>query len=231
MRKRGFKRLILLIIPFFLILLTSAESFSQQNPYKRRHSAKMPRNRKMKIICPVFIPNEYPYQGIGIKVGDPFAFTYKLYLSEYFGMEVDIGNGASFLYKKFFKSNFVNFDGLDTLNYLGHSVKNDFVGQFRFMIHTPIETIKGLDLYLGGGYQFKNTEVLYRYNDPANGFAMEQEARRSQFFYGPDAFLGAEYANFDIPVSLFVEANMFFIIEANGLGPRFQAVAGIRYIF
>jgi len=231
LRKRGFRLIILIMIPLFLVILTSAESYSQKNPYKRRYSAKMPKNRKMKIICPVFIPNEYPYQGVGIKVGDPFAFTYKLYLSKYFSMGVDIGVGASFLYKKFYQSNFVNFEGLDTLNYLGHSVKKDFDGQFRFMIHNPIESIQGLDWYIGGGYQFKNTEVLYRYNDPANGFAMEQETRKSQFFYGPDAFLGVEYSNFQIPVSIFAEANMFFIIEANGLGPRFQAVAGIRYIF
>jgi len=185
----------------------------------------------MKIICPVFIPNEYPYQGVGVKVGDPFAFTYKLYVSKYFAMEIDIGNGASFAYKKFFKSNFSNFEGLDTLNYLSHSVKKDFTGQLHIMFHNPIETIEGLDWYIGGGYQFKNTEVLYRYNDPVNGFSMEQEVKRPQFFYGLDAFLGVEYANFDIPVSLYAEANMFFIIEANGLGPRFQAVVGVRYIF
>jgi len=230
LRKRGYKIILFFIFPFFLILL--GNEADAQRSVRKRSAVKMPHNRKMKIICPVFIPNEYPYQGIGIKVGDPFAVTYKLYVSKFLAMEIAVGHGASFVYKKFYQDNFSNFEFLDTLNYLSHSVKNDLVGQFRIMIHSEIKSLEGLDWYVGGGYQFKNTKILYRYNDPdTNGFTMEQETRREQFFYGPDIFLGLEFANFAIPVSIFFEGNMFLILEANGLGPRFQAVAGIRYIF
>ena len=229
LRKRGYKIFLFILFPLFLSLGTTV--CEAQRPIRKRTAVRMPYNRKMKIICPIFVPNEYPYQGIGVKVGDPFAVTYKLYASKFLAMEIAAGQGASFMYKKFYKSNFSNFPGLDTLNYLSHSVKTDFVGQFRLMFHAEIKSIDGLDVYLGGGYQFKNTKILYKYNDPVNGFSMEEETTRSQFFNGPEVFLGLERANFSIPVSIFVEANTFFMLEANGLGPRFQAVVGIRYIF
>lgn len=229
MRKRGYKIFLFLLFPLFLNL--SATVCEAQRPVRKRTSVRMPYNRKMKIICPIFIPNEYPYQGIGIKVGDPLAVTYKLYATSFLAMEIAVGHGASFLYQKFYETNFSNFPSLDTLNYLSHSVESDFGGQFRLMIHNEIRSIEGLDVYLGGGYQFRNAQILYRYNDLANGSTTEVESSRTQFINGPEVFLGLELANFAIPISVFVETNMFFILDLEGLGPRFQAVAGVRYIF
>ena len=76
---------VLRILQIILLLLFSAQvliaqSSNNRNRYqKHKPSAKFKKNKKMSIICPIFIVNEYPYQGIGFKIGDPFAISYKFY--------------------------------------------------------------------------------------------------------------------------------------------------------
>jgi hypothetical protein len=61
---------------------------------------------KAKIMCPIFENSQYPYQGIGVKLGDPFALTYKYYPSKHWAFALDGGKAASGLYNKYYRGLF-----------------------------------------------------------------------------------------------------------------------------
>ena len=52
------------------------KSLNQTYGVQKHRPAKFRTNKKAAVICPTFVASEYPYQGIGIKLGDPFAITY-----------------------------------------------------------------------------------------------------------------------------------------------------------
>src|SRR6187549_3295494 len=62
---------------------------------ERYNSAARIRGAKAKTICPIFESSKYPYQGFGIKLGDPFAVTYKYYFNKRFAVAADIGKASS----------------------------------------------------------------------------------------------------------------------------------------
>ena len=81
---------------------------------ERYNSAAKFRGAKAKTLCPVFENSRYPYQGIGIKLGDPFAITYKYYFSSKFAVAADIGKASSGLYNRYFREKFDEYVVTDT---------------------------------------------------------------------------------------------------------------------
>ena len=75
------------LIASSLIVLIAIQSVNSQSTiYKGK---KLPANRssynairipksKRAIVCPIFDESGYPYTGLGIKLGDPFALTAKI---------------------------------------------------------------------------------------------------------------------------------------------------------
>src|SRR5690606_3031663 len=64
---------------------------------------------KAKVVCPVFEDTGFPYHGLGIKVGDPFALTYKYYANKHFAVAVDGGRAASGLYSRYYNDLFFEY--------------------------------------------------------------------------------------------------------------------------
>src|SRR6478736_1082921 len=64
---------------------------------------------KARIMCPIFENSQYPYQGFGIKLGDPFALTYKYYPSKHWAFAADAGKAASGLYNKYYRDVFTGY--------------------------------------------------------------------------------------------------------------------------
>ena len=56
---------------------------------------------KAKIMCPIFETSQYPYQGIGFKMGDPLALTYKFYPNKNWAFAADGGKAASGLCNRY----------------------------------------------------------------------------------------------------------------------------------
>jgi len=232
-------RLFLPVLSLSIILLFSETINAQGNHRKPKYqkykpAAKFKRNKKTAIICPIFIPSEYPYQGIGIKIGDPFAITYKFYPTEFLGIEFVGGLAASGLYSKYHRSNFNNFEQFDTLSYEAHNVKSDITIQARIMYHSKVldSKVRGLDVFIGAGWQFRSHEVIYEYlyqPDPNTDESGSQTI--SQFTSGPEIFAGLEYAYFDLPISAFVETGVFKNLDIENSKIKLQGGIGVRYIF
>src|SRR5688500_13739518 len=117
-----------------------AQSVSKSKATKTRYNYKAPvvRGHKAKLVCAVFESSKFPYHGLGIKVGDPFAITYKFYPNKKFSFALDFGKSASGLYSRYFREQFNTYAATDTfsnveasLQYLTHRVKSDFIGEIK----------------------------------------------------------------------------------------------------
>jgi len=190
-------------------------------------------NKKMAVICPIFHPSEYPYQGIGFKAGDPFAITYKLFVSKHLAFSIDGGIAAYGLYKDRYKELYEQSPGADTLVYFNQQVEKDlfFSGKISYYHEGP-EFMKGLDIYAGIGWQLRYAQILYGYNQELSAVITEFGSVLKQFDYmGPEFHVGLEYAYFDLPISAFLEVDVFYDIVNTPSFIKFQGGIGLRFVF
>jgi hypothetical protein len=232
-----------------LIEGASAQRSNRKNAYsKSKLGLRTPkvRGHKAKIVCPIFDKSQYPYQGFGFKLGDPFAATYKFYPNERFSFGVDFGKASSGLYNRYFIEKFYEYEdeSADTISdnssirYSFHRLKRDIVFEAKFLYHIQGDKISpGLQVYFGGGWQWKsaNTQYDYFYNrTTADGDGVVSEFRvttRKRFTMGPQLIVGFEYAYFQLPISAFMEVEFFSDVLADPGWQRFEGGVGLRYIF
>jgi len=196
---------------------------------------------KARIICPIFKESRYPYQGIGIKLGDPFALTYKFYASKHFAFAADVGKAASGLYNRYYRDKFVTYlpDTLkkdQSITYLTHKAVSDLFIETKFLYQWDADKIsKGLQFYAGLGWQWRNTELQYDYNFNDRKFNQDDgkfgKLNKTRFTYGPVAVIGFEYSYFSLPVSAFIEIQGFTDALLDPGYTRFQGGIGLRYVF
>jgi hypothetical protein len=232
--------IILILLVVDLHAQRTVNSKSNVTRSRVNHNAPVVRGIKAKTICPIFENSKYPYQGFGLKLGDPFALTYKFYTSEKFAVAVDFGKTASGLYNRYFRGKFTQYAQSDTfatkeasLQYLTHKVKSDLLGEVKFLYHINAKKISpGLQAYFGGGWQWRNTRLQYDYLYN-NGVSENEFGRfkRNRLTMGPELVVGLEYAYFQIPISAFIEMEYFTDIQADPGWQRFQGGIGLRYIF
>jgi hypothetical protein len=219
-------------IPFvFFIALCALPGFSQR---KSQVSAglRVPRisENKARIVCPIFNVNQYPYQGIGLKLGDPFAITYKLYPSRHWAFAADVGIPSTGLYHDYYKGLFKDYTPSDTLSYVTHKSSGDLVIETKLFYQWDVESVsKGLQLYAGVGWQWRSATLNYTYS--YQSATQYGTFSRNRFTYGPVVILGFEYAYFTWPVSAFIEVEMFTDDMADPGYHRFQGGIGLRYVF
>jgi hypothetical protein len=228
-----------------LLFITGISAYSQVTKSARsaRYGALKVSRGKALIMCPIFEESKYPYQGIGFKVGDPFAFTYKFYPTKHWAFAVDAGKAASGLYNKYYRSNFDAYipDTLSqgsgqNIQYLAHRVPADWFLEAKFLYQWDAEKIsKGLQLYVGAGWQWRNTSLEYSYlynpsNNP-NDLGTNGQFTRNRFTFGPVVLVGFEYSYFTLPISAFIEVEMFTDTFLDPGYQRFQGGVGLRYIF
>ena len=210
------------------------KSLNQTYNAQRHKPAKFKTNKKAAVICPTFVPSEYPYQGIGIKLGDPFAITYKLYATETFAVSVDGGIAASGLYKQRYTDLFTTLPNTDSLTYITHEVLQDTHLSAKLSIYNFGPKISDkLDYYITLGWQFRYVQIEYGYNETISLTEELYGTRTETLDYnGPEAGLGIEYSYFNLPLSAFVEVNwMYDMTYPDPSSIRFQGGIGIRYIF
>jgi hypothetical protein len=242
-----------ILILALCVCLASEVAFGQRSNGQRRHSRsklnfKTPkvRGHKAKTICPVFENTGYPYHGIGFKVGDPLALTYKYYPSKKFSVAIDFGKASSGLYNRYYREKFDVYanEGADTLSdnsslsYSFHRLKSDWVGEAKVLYHFEGDKISaGLQVYLGAGWEWKSAQISYDffYNQTTpNGGELINEFRkadRRRFTMGPQVVLGIEYSYFQLPLSAFMEVEYFTDIQADPGWRRFEGGVGLRYVF
>jgi hypothetical protein len=238
------------ILTVFLIFLCYVAIGQKSKPHPRTHKAhttersgksiaKTSKN-KSKISSTTKGKSTYPFQGIGFKLGDPFALTYKYYFDESFAIVADIGKTSSGLYNRYYREKFGNYVFIDTLQdgveiqYLGHSVKNDIVGEVKFLWQIDAKSVSpGLKIYVGIGPEIKSTslEYFYLYKNNNNGVSETGNFTRKRITFGPQVTLGIEYAYFQIPLSAFMELEFYNDISIDTGWRRFEGGVGLRYLF
>lgn len=195
------------------------------------------KNRKMAVICPIFQLSEFPYQGIGIKLGDPFAVTYKFYASEKWAVGIDGGVAAWGLYNDLWVERFTQNPDNEGLTYVSNEIDSHITVAAKVARYSNIRGIKGLSVYYGLGFQTQFVTVTYdvTFEEPTQpGFPPVSrigQVTESYQPYGPEIDLGLEYAYFDLPLTTFLEFDMFFNLEQEQPWKRFQGGIGIRYVF
>lgn len=238
-------RLIVYLITLGLLTgLTSTSSLAQRRT-KNYTNAKRPikiSRSKAKVICPIFEESGYPYQGFGVKVGDPLAFTYKMYASKNFGFAIDFGSAASGLYSKRHRENFADHDfqtdtteagDISGFRYRSHEVLNEYTIEAKFLYHSKADKLfPGLQSYVGLGVQFRKLAIQYEYVYEYGFGLLERDSFDSEkASLGPVVVGGLEYSYFKLPVSAFIEIEIFNdTINSKGW-TRFQGGVGLRYIF
>jgi hypothetical protein len=237
---------ILLVALVTLVIVESAQAQRSRKVTRSRYSFSSPkvRGNKAKIICPNFDNSKYPFHGLGFKLGDPFAITYKYYPNKRFSFAVDFGVAASGLYNRYFREKFGLYVREDTvsagessLHYLTHRVKSDLIGEIKVLYHLDAKTISdGLQGYVGVGWEWKRTHLHYDYEYAAGSNSPPVEDpfgsfERNRATMGPQFVLGIEYAYFQIPISAFMEVEYFTDIEADPGWQRFEGGVGLRYVF
>ena len=238
------------IVFLFLFLQGASIAFAQVKKSVRSGSFSRPKisHNKARIVCPIFVESQYPYQGIGFKVGDPFALTYKFYPSKHWSFAVDAGKAASGLYNSYYRGLFNNLVHSDTLSkdkatnekstitYLTHKVLNDWFLETKFLYQWDAEKIsKGLMFYAGLGWQWRSAKLQYDYNYQQAPIGVGETSygrfTANRFTYGPVAITGFEYSYFSLPISAFIEVELFTDALIDPGYQRFQGGVGLRYVF
>lgn len=241
---RFLKTAILLSICLLLVCECAMAQRAKRNNRRHYKSFKV-KSSKSKIDCPVFESSGYPYSGLGFKLGDPFALTYKFYPNKHFSFAADVGKGSSGLYNRYFREKFAMYTAEgDTLSpdasvtYSSHQVRTDFIGELKVLYHVEAYKVSpGLQFYLGAGWEWKSTTLKYGYfynRTSTDGSININEFRsfsRNRATMGPQVVMGIEYAYFQIPISAFMEVEYFTDIQADPGWRRFEGGVGLRFIF
>lgn len=229
------------ILVLLLLSVTAAFSQVRKSPRSSGYSVPKVSGNKARIMCPIFESSRYPYQGFGFKLGDPFALTYKFYANKNFSFAADAGKAASGLYNRYYRDAFVTYlpDTLSkdqSIQYLAHKALSDWFLEAKFLYQWDAEKISpGLQLYAGLGWQWRNTTLQYDYN--FNDQSQNQDEGQfgkfteSRFTYGPVCVLGFEYSYFSLPISAFIEIELFTDALIDPGYQRFQGGVGLRYVF
>jgi hypothetical protein len=228
--------IVLLLLQAFVTTTGSAQQRSKSNYSRTRYNnAANVKGKKAKIVCPIFTQNKFPYHGIGFKIGDPFALTYKLFAGKKISIALDLGKAASGLYSRDYRDRFDDYLNRDTvaegstLAYLTTNVKADWASEIKALYNIDAAILSpGLQFYVGVGVQVKQTQLEYAYLYDAVRIG---KFTRTFSSVGQTTIAGLEYNYSSIPVSFFMELEFYTTIQNPAVLTRFQGGAGLRYVF
>ncbi len=237
---RFLKALLPTCICLLLATIACAQPSSTKRGYTRnKHNYRAPvvGHHKAKTICPIFENSKYPYQGVGFKMGDPFAFTYKLYPRKNLALAADLGVPSSGLYSRQFREEFQTksselVPGLQAVQYQTHKVKSDLVAELKFLYQVDADKLsEGLQVYTGVGLEFRTTKIRYDFTYEELGSPEPESKVLQRTTQGIEGVVGIEYAYFQLPISAFMEMEYFVDLAKYPGAQHFQGGIGLRYVF
>jgi hypothetical protein len=169
-------------------------------------------------------------QGIGLRLGEPMGFTYKMYLPNNKALEFGLGSSPRGWNSTYYTNSFE--DRYDDYDHISHRVRNTVYLQARYLIHNNLNTqgIEGkLDWYWGIGAVLKTARVEYRYRDEVPPQNVYKDSR-TDIDFGPEVIGGLEYTFEDIPLTGFGELSLLVEV-ADRRTIRLLGGLGIRYNF
>lgn len=230
--------LILFLFTFYVSLAFGQHKHKMDPYFKDRYKKVKLTKSKRRVICPGNNFSKYPYQGIGIKLGDPFAITYKIYMSPKSSFVMDYGRVATGLYNNFHKNNFQQRTQPDTLSagssiiYFNQKANSDAIFNMKFLYNKSFNTMKALNWYLGAGFQFRWHDIKYDYIYQTVTYQSELRSfSLASYTYGPSVTTGIEFTHPDIAISSFFEMELYHDLLAYPGWMRVSGGVGVRYNF
>lgn len=176
---------------------------------------------------------------IGARVGDPAGITFKKYFNRS-ALEVSVGSAKMLYNSKLAYRGLYDFYINQTLGYSGfETTVNEATvpmgGQINILFNKDISyTVPALQWYHGFGGQFRiqkaSYDFRYKLPDDPNWHYVTGE-KVTDVDLGANAIIGIEFRPASIPVSLFVDANLFMEFVDDPFVLWLQAGAGLRINF
>ncbi len=185
-----------------------------------------------KVTCPIVEGNKRNYS-LGVRVGDPYGITGKVYFKNRWGVEVILGKTFAALHNVANKEAFDKLGNLsyDTTTYLGHEVKRSYVVAIRAAKHFSIGGYTGLDWYAAAGVQgrYYQSHYVFQYTEAALTNVTSYDD--TIISGGPDVAIGIEFVVPYQPLGIFAEVGAFSDVLNGDLVPNFLGGLGFRYNF
>ncbi|MFC2123727.1 hypothetical protein ACFLU5_02860 [Bacteroidota bacterium] len=186
------------------------------------------------IFTGAIFPNAFSQrqtQSIGLRIGDPFGFTYKVYMRNHSAIEWNAGIAFNNWNSRYYRKSFERDN--PGLYYYGHNVDFAWALQGRFLKHYrfPDEAdVRGLTWFWGFGGQYRMATIEYIYQTQ---LGVGEIFKRNEINYdlGLEILAGSEYEIPEVPLIAFLELGLFGEIVDDPVKVRFQTAIGIRYIF
>jgi len=173
-----------------------------------------------------------PYQSVSLRLGVPLGVTYKIYTGKKEAFEFGLGSAAPLWGNHYYINSFNSFSKYENFKYIDHRVKSSLFLQGRYLKDFAIPTsgMEGqLGWYCGVGAVLKIARVDYVYTDTESNPPTQRDSR-TDFDFGPEAILGAEYWLEDTPFSFYGEGSLMLELADRVTGRAFGAL-GVRYHF
>ena len=172
-------------------------------------------------------------QGLGLRLGDPMAVSYKKYFGRTHAIEFGIGSAPASWNNQYYINSFQEYPRYDNFQYQNHTVQSTLYLQARYLFHynIPMQNMDGkLEWYWGGGAMLKAAKVQYRFQNREAPFAAGRDII-NEIDLGPEGIIGLEYTFQDTPLTVFGETSLF--LEIADRPATFQGFGGlgVRYNF
>lgn len=174
--------------------------------------------------------------GIGLRLGDPAGISIKKYIENGKALELNFGRTSLWgigRYNGRFNDLHIKYSHY---KYEDFHIQSAFSIQLHYLFHKNVwdinglEDFKGLQWYYGFGGQLRiiNIKYYYEYYDI---FWRKGVENVTDIDLGGDGVVGLEYTFEDVPISLFLDLNLFVELFDNPLLIWFQSGIGVRYNF
>lgn len=210
-------------LPILALLILSLSAFAQQKKSTTKKSASSSARKSSSVAS-------HPSWGLGLRAGSLTGLTVKKYLGKS-ALEFNLGPlyTYGYNYNKRFK---------DDYQYVGYGRNKGLGMQLHYMGQRAIKGASGLEWYYGGGVQlrFDRTHYTYRYksyygNGKHDYVWVETTDRPGFADIGLDGLIGLEYTFKQVPVSLFVDTNLYLELVHYPGWFNMQGGLGVRYNF
>jgi hypothetical protein len=172
-----------------------------------------------------------PKWGVGLRVGEPLGLTVKRYLPQGRAWEFNLGSSGFYGYNH--QKAFYRYDRFKDYEYRRHYLQSALGVQFRYLVHKSVGLAEapGLEWYYGAGGQLRSYQIDYEYRVRIGNDWEPVRERINNIDLGVDGILGMEYSWREVPLTVFLDVNLFLEIVDSPFAAYLQGGTGVRYYF
>jgi len=169
--------------------------------------------------------------GIGLRVGEPMGLTVKRYLPQGRAWEFNLGRSGFYGYNH--QKAFYRYDRFIGYEYRRHYLQSALGVQLRYLVQRDmgLAEVPGLEWYYGVGGQLRSYQIDYEYRVRIDNDWEPVRERVNNIDLGVDGIVGMEYSWKEVPLTVFLDMNLFLEVADSPFVIHFQGGTGVRYYF